>query len=109
MKHALALLFTLVVQLHAADACFGLPSKPAEAAGFFRLGKTLDRHYLVTPTGHAYLALSSCQYIDRPAGFGRGLRQGILKADGTPREAFVSVYREHFAAALKNLQTLTTP
>jgi agarase len=48
-----------------------------------------------------------CQYIDRPAGYGRGLRQGVVRGDGTPRESLVRVYREGFAAALKNLQALT--
>jgi hypothetical protein len=47
-----------------------------------------------------------CQYIDRPAGYGRGLRQGILQEDGVPRDAFVRVYREGFAAALKHLKEL---
>ncbi|MDP1589209.1 MAG: hypothetical protein Q8M07_15775 [Prosthecobacter sp.] len=57
MKHALTLLIVLVGQLQAADAYFGIPSKPTEATGFFRLGKTHDQHHLVTPDGHAYLAL----------------------------------------------------
>jgi agarase len=47
-----------------------------------------------------------CQYIDRPANYGRGLRQGILRSDGTPRDAFVRVYREGFAAALNRLKDL---
>jgi hypothetical protein len=48
-----------------------------------------------------------CQYIDRPANYGRGLRQGIVQSDGTPRNALVRVYREGFAAAIKNLADLT--
>ncbi|MBM3860127.1 MAG: hypothetical protein FJ395_10805 [Verrucomicrobia bacterium] len=47
-----------------------------------------------------------CQYIDRPANHGRGLRQGILRSDGTPRDTFVRVYREGFATALKRLKEL---
>ena len=47
-----------------------------------------------------------CQYIDRPANYGRGLRQGIVQKDGTPRDALVRVYREGFAAALKQLKEL---
>ena len=47
-----------------------------------------------------------CQYIDRPANYGRGLRQGILQQDGTPRDALVRVYREGFAAALTRLREL---
>jgi hypothetical protein len=45
-----------------------------------------------------------CQYIDRPANYGRGLRQGILQNDGTPRDALVRVYRQGFAAALERLK-----
>lgn len=48
-----------------------------------------------------------CQYIDRPAGFGRGLRQGLLRPDGTPRDALVRVYRDGFAAARKRVEELT--
>ena len=33
-----------------------------------------------------------CQYIDRPARFGRGLRQGLLRDDGQPREGFTSFF-----------------
>jgi hypothetical protein len=47
-----------------------------------------------------------CQYIDRPAGFGRGLRQGLLQADGTPRERIVSVYRKAFGDVLKEINRL---
>jgi hypothetical protein len=48
-----------------------------------------------------------CQYIDRPASYGRGLRRGILQSDGTPRDALVRVYRGGFAAAIKNLKDIT--
>ncbi|MSU50859.1 MAG: hypothetical protein EXS37_17520 [Opitutus sp.] len=48
-----------------------------------------------------------CQYIDRAAPFGRGLKQGLLKPDGTPRDALVRVYREGFAAALRQLNELS--
>lgn len=47
-----------------------------------------------------------CQYIDRPSGFGRGLRQGLLQCDGTPRDATVSVYREAFGEAIKEMNEL---
>ncbi len=47
-----------------------------------------------------------CQYIDRPAGFGRGLRQGLLQGDGTPRERIVGVYREAFGGVLKGMKEL---
>jgi len=47
-----------------------------------------------------------CQYIDRPAGFGRGLRQGLVQADGTPRETIVRVYREAFGEVLKAMNGL---
>ena len=39
-----------------------------------------------------------CQYIDRPSGFGRGLRQGLLTADGTERKAILKAYTKGFAA-----------
>lgn len=46
-----------------------------------------------------------CQYIDRPARFGRGLRQGLLRPDGRPRELIVRAYRDGFADALKLLDS----
>jgi hypothetical protein len=36
---------------------FGITSLKLNPTGFFRLAKTHDRHHLVTPSGHAYLAL----------------------------------------------------
>ena len=48
-----------------------------------------------------------CQYIDRPASHGRGLRQGVLQSDGAPRAALVRVYREGFAAAIESLKDVT--
>lgn len=42
-----------------------------------------------------------CQYIDRPSGFGRGLRQGLLKADGTERKGIVSAYSDGFAELVR--------
>ncbi|MEM9480710.1 MAG: hypothetical protein AAGA58_13735 [Verrucomicrobiota bacterium] len=47
-----------------------------------------------------------CQYVDRPAGFGRGLRQGLVKTDGTTREKLVEVYRDEFRNALESLSQL---
>ena len=38
-----------------------------------------------------------CQYVDRPSGRGRGLRQGLVTADGKPRKLLVEAYREVFA------------
>lgn len=38
-----------------------------------------------------------CQYIDRPAAFGRGLRQGLVKADGEPRNTLLDAYSRSFA------------
>jgi hypothetical protein len=37
-----------------------------------------------------------CQYIDRPAGYGRGLRQGLLRADGSERTEITKVYSDVF-------------
>ena len=37
-----------------------------------------------------------CQYVDRPAGFGRGLRQGLVDAEGRPYEAMTAAYRRVF-------------
>jgi hypothetical protein len=47
-----------------------------------------------------------CQYIDRPASFGRGLRQGILNEKGFAREPIVSVYRDAFEEAIEVINTL---
>ena len=47
-----------------------------------------------------------CQYIDRPAGFGRGLRQGLLRADGTQRDAIVSAYAKGFSSLLRGIDKL---
>ncbi|MEM1441588.1 MAG: hypothetical protein AAGF67_04565 [Verrucomicrobiota bacterium] len=45
-----------------------------------------------------------CQYVDRPAGYGRGLRQGVVRTDGTTREDLVEVYRSEFHKALTSLR-----
>lgn len=37
-----------------------------------------------------------CQYIDRPAAFGRGLRQGLVDVNGRPRKAMVECYASAF-------------
>lgn len=76
---------------------------PDEAAAARATGDFLQAAF-AKPWMIGYLR---CQYIDRPAGYGRGLRQGIVASDGTPRESLVRVYREGFAAALKNLKALT--
>ena len=44
-----------------------------------------------------------CQYIDRPSGFGRGLRQGLLTVDGEERTAIVETYAKSFASPLRPL------
>lgn len=44
-----------------------------------------------------------CQYVDRPAGFGRGLRQGLVLPDGAPRSPLVQAYRDGFAKVLRSL------
>lgn len=44
-----------------------------------------------------------CQYIDRPSGFGRGLRQGLLTADGTERKAIVEAYATSFSEIVDDL------
>ena len=43
------------------------------------------------------LGYLKCQYIDRPSGFGRGLRQGLLKFDGTERKGIIAAYAEAFS------------
>ena len=50
-----------------------------------------------------------CQYIDRPAGFGRGLRQGLLRPDGQPREVLINAYRDSFADATEQLHSTIPP
>ncbi len=45
-----------------------------------------------------------CQYVDRPAGMGRGLRQGLVRADDRPRELLVRAYREGFAELIANIR-----
>jgi hypothetical protein len=45
-----------------------------------------------------------CQYIDRPAGLGRGLRQGLLNAKGKPYELMVNTYRHVFGKVLEVAQ-----
>ena len=47
-----------------------------------------------------------CQYVDRPAGFGRGLRQGLVRRDGTPRDGMVEVYRSASRQALAALPSM---
>lgn len=37
-----------------------------------------------------------CQYIDRPAGFGRGPRQGLLDSHGKPRARLTAAYQRGF-------------
>ena len=44
-----------------------------------------------------------CQYIDRPSGFGRGLRQGLLKDDGSERKVIVEAYATGFSKIIDDL------
>jgi len=75
---------------------------PDEAAAAKATAEFLDATF-----AKAYIiGYLRCQYIDRPASYGRGLRQGLLNADGTPRDALISVYRQRFADALKHLEEL---
>lgn len=45
-----------------------------------------------------------CQYIDSPASFGRGLRQGLLDAEGAPRGLLSAVYARVFGEWLGFLE-----
>jgi hypothetical protein len=73
---------------------------PDEAAA-----ATATADFLAASFARSYvIGYLRCQYIDRLAKFGRGLRQGIVQTDGTPRESLLRVYREGFAAALKRLE-----
>ena len=42
--------------------------------------------------------------MDRAAGLGRGLKHGIVKADGEPREKMVGAYRAGFEALLSEIE-----
>ena len=42
-----------------------------------------------------------CQYVDRPSGRGRGLRQGLVTAAGEPRRRLTAAYRRAFEAWLR--------
>ena len=75
-----------------------MPSQ-AEAA---RATDAFLRQALSKPYMLGYLR---CQYIDRPAGFGRGLRQGLVDQHGKPRQLLVNTYRHVFSEMLKGLET----
>ncbi|MEM9280938.1 MAG: hypothetical protein AAGA96_03865 [Verrucomicrobiota bacterium] len=62
------------------------------------------RNFLAEAFSKPYqLGYLRCQYVDRPAGSGRGLRQGLIFPDGTPREELVKAYRESFGAAIETI------
>jgi len=53
--------------------------------------------FLQAAFGEPYIiGYLKCQYIDRPSGFGRGLRQGLLRADGSERTAILESYARFF-------------
>lgn len=50
-----------------------------------------------------------CQYINRPAGFGRGLRQGLVDEAGRPDQLIVNTYRHNFERILGSLESEVMP
>jgi hypothetical protein len=63
-----------------------------------RLTQSFLRQAMAKPYILGYLR---CQYIDRPAAFGRGLRQGLLTAGGAPRKVLLEAYSKAFAEWLR--------
>lgn len=47
-----------------------------------------------------------CQFVDQPAGLGRGLKHGIVNPNGEAHEKIVNAYRNGFAAILSELEKL---
>jgi hypothetical protein len=66
----------------------------AEAA---RAMDTFLRRAFCKPYMLGYLR---CQYMDRPASYGRGLRQGLVNAQGQPAQWMVHTYRQVFSEIL---------
>jgi hypothetical protein len=67
--------------------------EPSEGEAAMAIARFLDAAF-AEPYIIGYL---KCQYIDRPAGFGRGLRQGLLRDDGSERKAIIEAYSTSFA------------
>jgi hypothetical protein len=63
-----------------------------------RLSQSFLQEAMTKPFILGYLR---CQYIDRPAAFGRGLRQGLVTASGAPRKILVETYSRGFAEWLR--------
>lgn len=74
---------TIFEQAPNADAAAAVISDFADAS--------FDEPYII-----GYL---KCQYIDRPSGFFRGLRQGLLHADGSERPKITAAYAASFSRA----------
>lgn len=70
---------------------FEQASSEQEAA---RLTEEFLRRAMAKPYVLGYLR---CQYVDRPAGYGRGLRQGLLDVEGNARRLMVEAYRKAFS------------
>lgn len=66
---------------------------PTEGEAALAISRFVDAAF-AEPYVLGYL---KCQYIDRPAGFGRGLRQGLLKEDGSERNPIVRAYADSFS------------
>jgi len=78
------------------------PKTIFEQAGSEREAARLTQAFLQQAMAKPYiLGYLRCQYIDRPASFGRGLRQGLVNADGAPRELLVEAYSKAFAEWLR--------
>ena len=77
--------------------------KPDEGAAAAATAEFLEKAF-AAPYVIGYLR---CQYNDRPASYGRGLRQGLIDAEGLPRERIVEAYRNGFASSLERLKLKT--
>ena len=70
---------------------------PSEGEAAFAISRFLDAAF-----AESYIiGYLKCQYIDRPSGFGRGLRQGLLKVDGTERKTIVNAYAKVFTELIR--------
>jgi hypothetical protein len=66
--------------------------KPSEGEAALAVARFLDAAF-AEPYIIGYL---KCQYLDRPSGFGRGLRQGLLRGNGSERKAIIEAYTTSF-------------
>jgi hypothetical protein len=73
--------------------------EPSEGEAALAIARFIDAAF-AEPYIIGYL---KCQYIDRPSGFGRGLRQGLLTADGSERKAVVEAYTTSFSEIVDDL------